>query len=229
MENLEMNGLNNQKYSNNNELMLDVVNRLENIIKDINDNIIITKIKDIIILINKAINNKEQISKDIHQLNNDINNNISIQNYFSGERYEGELKNGKREGKGVFYFKDRSRYEGNWKNGVKEGKGTYYYSDGKKYEGDWKNDKMEGTGIIYFNSGSRYEGDCINDFMEGKGIFFYNNGDRYEGDFKNDKREGKGIYYYCNGNREIGDYKNDQRIGKHVTLTNDGQVITNNY
>ena len=206
MENLAMNGLNNQKYSNNNNLMLDVVNRLENIIKDINDNIIITKIKDIIILINKAINNTKQISKDIHQLNNDINNNISIQNYFSGERYEGELKNGKREGKGVFYFKDRSRYEGNRKNGVKEGKG-----------------------IIYFNSGSRYEGDCINDFMEGKGIFFYNNGDRYEGDFKNDKREGKGIYYYSNGNREIGDYKNDQRIGKHVTLTNDGQVITNNY
>ena len=201
-----MNDLNNQKYSNNNDLMLDVVNRLENIIKDINDNIIITKIKDIIILINKAINNTKQISKDIHQLNNDINNNISIQNYFSGERYEGELKNGKREGRGVFYFKDRSRYEGDWKNGVKEGKG-----------------------IIYFNSGSRYEGDCINDFMEGKGIFFYNNGDRYEGDFKNDKREGKGIYYYSNGNREIGDYKNDQRIGKHVTLTNDGQVITNNY
>ena len=58
---------------------------------------------------------------------------------------------------------------------------------------------------------------------------YYNNGDRYEGDFRNDKREGKGIFYFNNGDRQMGDYYNDNPIGKHVTLTQYGEVIVNNY
>ena len=43
------------------------------------------------------------------------------------------------------------------------------------------------------------------------------------------------ICYYWNGeilyegNREMGDYLNDKKIGKHITLTNNGEILTNIY
>ena len=39
-------------------------------------------------------------------------------------------------------------YEGETKNGKKEGKGKYIYNNGNRYEGDWKNDIKEGKGIL---------------------------------------------------------------------------------
>ena len=74
--------LNNKIYSNNNNILFEILNKLENIIKDINNDIIINRIKDIIIIIiiNKLINdnkkNIELIRKDIQDLHNYINNNF---------------------------------------------------------------------------------------------------------------------------------------------------------
>ena len=39
------------------------------------------------------------------------------------------------------YWKNGDRYEGDYKNDKREGKGIMYWNDGDKYEGDWKNDK----------------------------------------------------------------------------------------
>ena len=136
--------------------------------------------------------------------------------------------------KGIYYFNvapwKGDRYEGDWKNGHKEGKGIYYFNNGNRYEGDWKNGQKEGKGIFYCKNGDRYEGDFRNDKREGKGIYYFNDGDRYEGDFKNGKFEGKGIYYYNDGDRYEGDWRNDEKeIGKHVTLTFNGEVKTKIY
>ena len=40
--------------------------------------------------------------------------------------------------------------------GKKEGKGIFYYKNGNRYEGDWRNDKKEGKGIAYYQNGDRY-------------------------------------------------------------------------
>ena len=72
MECQEIFNLNNQIYGNNNNLLLDVIKRLQNLVENINDNILITKIKDIIIIINKVINNTE-----IQQSNNDTNQKLN--------------------------------------------------------------------------------------------------------------------------------------------------------
>jgi len=136
--------LNNKIYSNNNNILFEIINKLENIIKDINNNIIINRIKDIIIIINKLINdnkkNIELIRKDIQDLYNHINNNIK------------ELNNNINQN-----INNNGRYEGQFKNDIRERKGIYYYNDGDRYEGDWKNNKCEGKGIFYYNNG-RYEG-----------------------------------------------------------------------
>ena len=36
---------------------------------------------------------------------------------------------GIREGKGIMYYNNGDRYEGDWKNDKKEGKGKYYYKN----------------------------------------------------------------------------------------------------
>ena len=55
---------------------------------------------------------------------------IYIQQYDNG-RYEGEMVDGKREGKGKFYFITGDYYEGDFKNNCKEGRGKYIYSSNK--------------------------------------------------------------------------------------------------
>ena len=35
---------------------------------------------------------------------------------------------GKREGKGIYYWNDGEKYEGEWKNGNREGRGIMYVS-----------------------------------------------------------------------------------------------------
>ena len=51
--------------------------------------------------------------------------------------------------KNILYY-DYGRYEGDVKNGKAEGKGIMYYNNGDRYEGDYKNGKREGKGIEYF-------------------------------------------------------------------------------
>ena len=165
---MEMLTLNNKIYNNNNYILFDIINRLDNIIKDINDDIIIRRIRDIIILINNLIidnkKNIELIRKDIQNLNTSINinfkelkknndeNMINYQKKYINGTYEGQLKNGKIEGKGIYYYNNGNRYVGDFKNEKREGKGIFYWNDGNRYEGDFKNGKIEGKGIYYFNN-----------------------------------------------------------------------------
>ena len=117
MEYHMMSNINEQIYVNNN-LLLEVINKLGNIMKNTNDKLIIQRIKDIIIIMNRVINNCDQIRKDIQKLSNNMNqrfnnfelniknniiNNKQIKEYKNG-RYEGQLINNKREGKGIFYY-----------------------------------------------------------------------------------------------------------------------------
>ena len=221
----------------------DFIYELNNIIQENN---IYSKLEKLLNLYNKMNLNKTELNniisyeeriknleakiKEIQSQNNQIT--YQIKDYENG-RYEGEFKNGKREGKGIYYYKDGDRYEGEFKNDKYEGKGIYYYDDGDRYEGEFKNSLFEGKGIYYYTNdpwkGDTYEGDWKNDKKEGKGIYYWNDGDRYEGDWKNDSKEGKGIYYYNNGNREMGDYLNGKKIGKHVTLMNNGEIKINIY
>ena len=44
---------------------------------------------------------------------------------------------------------DNGKYIGNIQNGKRNGKGIYYWDNGDKYEGDWVNGNKEGKGILY--------------------------------------------------------------------------------
>lgn len=73
--------------------------------------------------------------------------------------YVGDLKNGKRNGKGKMVWSHGAKYEGHFKEDMRDGMGTYYHSTGGKYEGNWANDMKNGKGVyIYPGSGEKYEG-----------------------------------------------------------------------
>lgn len=55
--------------------------------------------------------------------------------------YDGKLKNGTRQGKGVsYYLNGQKQYDGEWKSGQYNGRGTLYSENGDViYKGKWKN------------------------------------------------------------------------------------------
>lgn len=67
--------------------------------------------------------------------------------------YEGEMKDGKREGVGKCVFAGGDVYEGEWKAGKMDGKGQYTMADGDIYCGMWKAGQKHGPGTYLYASG----------------------------------------------------------------------------
>ena len=51
------------------------------------------------------------------------------------------------EGRGVETWNDGRKYEGEFKNGKKDGEGTFEWGNGNKYIGSWRSGKQHGIGI----------------------------------------------------------------------------------
>ena len=145
----------------------------------------------------------------------DSNSNKKIfkTKYYDNGRFEGDFINGKKTGRGTYYFNNGDRYEGNFINGERTGKGTYYFNNGNTYKGDWVNDKRNGRGTFFWSNGERYEGDFINGEMTGKGTFYFNNGNIYKGDCLKGNFHGYGTYYWPTGERYSGYWLNNKRNG----------------
>jgi hypothetical protein len=76
--------------------------------------------------------------------------------YASGERYEGEWRDNKRNGWGIMWWprkmayvggpvdewKTWERYEGRWKDGYRDGEGTKYGRNGKVCHAIWSEDAI---------------------------------------------------------------------------------------
>ena len=135
-----------------------------------------------------------------------------------GNRYEGQYLNGKRHGKGSYYFANGDKYIGDWVEDKKHGLGASSLAVGR-YEGEFVDDKMHGKGVFYFADGSSYQGEWIDNKQDGNGIFIWTNGDRYEGGFKRGQLHGKGSYYFGNGNRFTGEWIDGQRSAEYGSFS----------
>ena len=58
--------------------------------------------------------------------------------YENGDKYIGQIKNGKKNGKGFMTYSDKSTYDGEWLNDLKNGHGVQKLANGDKYEGNFK-------------------------------------------------------------------------------------------
>ena len=126
--------LNNQTYSNNNNILLEIINELNQIANSSCENLTIKRVKY------------------IGQILNGVPEGKGIMYWNNGDRYEGDWKNDKIEGKGIYYYNNGDRYEGDWKNGKREGKGIAYYNNGDREMGDYLNGKEIGKHVtLTFN------------------------------------------------------------------------------
>ena len=73
-------------------------------------------------------------------------------NYDNGDKYVGEVRNGKPHGQGIFSFRGGQKYFGEFKDGQPHGQSTFTYPDGSKYVGDYKHGE-QWNGLRYLASG----------------------------------------------------------------------------
>jgi hypothetical protein len=108
-----------------------------------------------------------------------------VVSYANGDRYEGEVRDDKPNGRGVYTWPDGRRYDGEWRNGKRNGHGVYTWHDGRRYDGEWRNDKKNGHGVYTWPGGDRYDGEFLDDEYNGHGVYTWPGGRRYAGEWRN--------------------------------------------
>lgn len=123
----------------------------------------------------------------------------------NGDRYEGTFTADRADGRGKYWFANGDTYEGEVKAGEIIGRGTYVAKNGDVFEGSFVGGKPHGVGTYRFASGDRYEGEMDQGRLQGRGRYFNKNGDRIEAPFVDGKPQGRGTYHFSNGDRYEGE------------------------
>jgi len=112
-------------------------------------------------------------------------------------------------GHGTATFRDGDKFVGEFKDGKPNGKGTLFDIDGSIInQGLWidgyfkfsvfQSVSYKGQGT-YTKAGNKYVGDWMYGMFNGQGTFTLFNGAKYVGEFKDDKYNGQGTLYASNG------------------------------
>jgi len=120
---------------------------------------------------------------------------------FDTGRFEGQTKEGKANGKGMFIWKDGSKFNGEWKDNYRHGRGVYLCTDGTKFDGMWKEDKFHGRGVKVWFDGTKYEGDWKSGLRHGKGVKTWKDGTKYQGMWSEGQMHGRGEFVWPDGTR----------------------------
>jgi hypothetical protein len=75
-----------------------------------------------------------------------------------GARYEGQLKRGRFDGRGVLRTPDGAVYDGDWLDGAQEGYGEYTAPDKTTFKGGWTAGKPDGPGVLATPDGKVVKG-----------------------------------------------------------------------
>jgi antitoxin component YwqK of YwqJK toxin-antitoxin module len=148
-------------------------------------------------------------------------------------------KEGKKQGKWIYFGKDRpeSGYpengkveEGTYQDDRKHGYWTKYYNDGKtpKLKGEYENNRPKGNYVKYYETGKiKEQGTFIRDkYLDTLRRFHENGVLEYEAKYNDGgKEEGAVSYYYANGQVEF-EYisKDGKPTGKAIRYYENGDI-----
>ena len=155
--------------------------------------------------------NLEDIIEQFKELNKKLEEPLNSEILYHDQektkrKYEGEIKDGKYDGRGILYdFSGKIEYNGYFKDNKYDGYGREYnfYDNKLKYEGFFSNYKYNGKGILYYKNNKIFFCGIFKDDEFVKGILFDPEGKiTYKGDIINkNPKEGKNIKLYeINGN-----------------------------
>ena len=91
-------------------------------------------------------------------------NGIGTILFHNGFCYQGMFENDMREGLGITHDIGNNKYKGEHREGKRQGRGKIKMKDGKEYVGGWNKNKMHGRGrenylndtfLVYYNNGWR--------------------------------------------------------------------------
>ena len=138
----------NKIFSNNNNILNNIINELQQIKDDSQEKKTIKRLSDIIIkmntIINENIKNKVLIRNDISKLYEQMNkqfNELKINHTINNQEIKYDLDNNNKTIK-------RLKYIGQVLNGIPEGKGIMYWNDDDRMMGDYLNDKPIGKHVM---------------------------------------------------------------------------------
>lgn len=146
-----------------------------------------------------------------------------------GRLYEGEMKNGMMEGKGMLVFPSQTRYTGEFKANRFHGRGVLSYPEGFSYQGQFHFGKPHGYGMMNFPDGRIYIGDFQAGKFHGRGTLVHPDGSRYSGEFHEDSRTGHGVFEYANRFSYVGRFENNMRNGRGTLRFPDDSVYTGEF
>ncbi|HET7716801.1 MAG TPA: hypothetical protein VFK86_14345, partial [Bauldia sp.] len=86
-----------------------------------------------------------------------------------------------------------SEYEGEVRNGRPDGRGKIKLRSGLTYDGTWRDGAMIGYGVLRFENGDRYSGAVDDGAPDGFGRYASVDGTVFEGTFVAGRRDGRGI------------------------------------
>ena len=143
--------------------------------------------------------------------------------YKSGIKYDGDIKDGKANGKGKMTWTDGSVYVGEFKDDRWHGRGKMVWANGEVYVGEFKNGLKDGKGKYTWPDGEFYEGDYRDGMKNGKGKYSWTDGRVYVGEWLDDKKNGRGKMRFLIGAIYDGNWENDQ-MQTFTPLLQDGDV-----
>ena len=133
----------------------------------------------------------------------------------NGNKYVGEWKDDKFNGKGRLFSIHGDYFEGEFHDGVIKGHGMFISkTEGYKYLGEFDNNKFHGHGKLIYDNKITYEGAFVEGYKEGKGRLTFVDGEYYDGHFKRNKYEGKGKFKFKDDRAYNGNWKNNEMDGK---------------
>lgn len=111
-----------------------------------------------------GLGNGFQTYFDFRQKASAVIGEIPIDNVLYDEVLVGSFKDDKLSGNCKIYTVGQLEYDGEMRNGTKNGYGCYYNKGILKYEGEFKNDMKNGIGVLYDDDGNVvYQGEWLND------------------------------------------------------------------
>lgn len=135
---------------------------------------------------------------------------VFTDSYFN---WEGPCLDGYANGIGTLtYTTSGDKFVGEVVNGRITGQGLSYSNDVLVYDGEFLDGKYNGQGTLYENNILIYDGSFFSGKKSGEGtLFFWNGNICYEGEFENDKPNGYGTMYFNSESKEIyrkGEFEN---------------------
>lgn len=140
-----------------------------------------------------------------------------------GRKYEGEFKNGLRNGQGKQTLSSGDVYTGEWKDDKQHGQGEYMWFNGQVYKGEFENGEISGQGTMKFSDGRVYKGGFKNG-QYGQGMYKWPDGTVYDGEFKNNRKHGQGTMKWPDGEVLTGEWKDSRMNGQGIYTWPDGTV-----